>query len=120
MKQRILIGIGAAIFVIGIVLSAVVLLSPSKDTVVIRRDGKTLYTFDLSHTPDQILTIPYGESSNTVEIKDGAIRVRDAACPDKTCVHMGWLRSSAMPIVCLPNHLVIEYQDSGQVDAVSE
>lgn len=36
----------------------------------------------------------------------------EAECPDKTCVHMGWLSSGAMPIVCLPNHLSIEFADS--------
>ena len=57
---------------------------------------------------------------NTIEIKDGKIRVKSAECPDKTCVHMGWLSSSAMPIVCLPNHLVIRFAASdNDVDAVA-
>ena len=43
----------------------------------------------------------------------------EAECPDQTCVHMGWLDSGAMPIVCLPNHLSIEYAEAGDdVDAV--
>ncbi|MBQ2093605.1 MAG: NusG domain II-containing protein, partial [Ruminococcus sp.] len=46
---------------------------------------------------------------------------KEAECPDKTCVNMGWLSSASMPIVCLPNHLVIEfaagYEDG--VDAVA-
>lgn len=43
----------------------------------------------------------------------------EAECLDKTCVHMGWLDSKAMPIVCLPNHLSIEFADSeDDMDAV--
>ena len=121
MKHRIVLTVCIALFALGLIGSAVVLLMPKKSTVVIRRDSEVLYTFDLSTTPDQTLVIPYGDSSNTVEIRDGAVRVKEAECPDKTCVNMGWLRSSAMPIVCLPNHLIIEFADAdGGVDAISE
>ncbi|MER2149274.1 MAG: NusG domain II-containing protein, partial [Ruminococcus sp.] len=46
----------------------------------------------------------------------------EADCPDKTCVRMGWLNRAAMPVVCLPHHLVIEFADGseGGVDAVAE
>lgn len=121
MKHRIVLTVCIALFALGLIGSAVVLLMPKKSTVVIRRDSEVLYTFDLSTAPDQTLVIPYGDSSNTVEIRDGAVRVKEAECPDKTCVNMGWLRSSAMPIVCLPNHLIIEFADADRgVDAISE
>ena len=65
--------------------------------------------------------IPYGDSSNTIEIKDGKIRVCEAEWPDKVCVKTGWLSSSAVPIVCLPNHLVIEFaSEYSDVDAMAE
>ena len=121
MKNKILILICALIFFIGIIGSAIVLFTPKKTNVNIKRDGRLLYSFDLSNTEDSEIEIPYGNSSNTVEIKDGKIRVKEAECPDKTCVNMGWLSSASMPIVCLPNHLVIEfaagYEDG--VDAVA-
>lgn len=121
MKYKILIGICILIFCIGIIGSCLTMFSPPKNTVSIKRDGATLYTFDLNNTEDSVIEIPYGNSSNTVEIKDGKIRVQSAGCPDKTCVNMGWLSSSGMPIVCLPNHLVIEFADSGDggIDAVA-
>lgn len=121
MKNKVLILICALIFCIGIIGSLFVLFSPKKNTVNIKRDGEILYSFDLSSAEDKIIKIPYGKSSNTVEIKDGKIRVQDAECPDKTCVNMGWLSSASMPIVCLPNHLVIEFSDSdsNDVDAVA-
>lgn len=121
MKNKILILICVLIFFIGIIGSIFVLFSPKKNTVNITRDGRVLYSFDLSETEDREIVIPYGDSSNTVEIKDGKIRVKSAECPDKTCVNMGWLSSQGMPIVCLPNHLVIEFADDAQddVDAVA-
>ena len=61
------------------------------------------------------------KSNPPVEIKDGKIRVSEAECPDKTCVRTGWLSSSAMPIVCLPNHLIIEFEDeNSEIDALAE
>lgn len=121
MKNKILILICALIFFFGIIGSAFVLFSPKKSNVNIKRDGRLLYSFDLSNTEDSEIEIPYGESSNTVEIKDGKIRVKEAECPDKTCVNTGWLSSASMPIVCLPNHLVIEFADGYEdgVDAVA-
>ena len=121
MKNKILILICVLIFFIGIIGSAFVLFSPKKNNVNIKRDGRVLYSFDLNNTADSEIEIPYGDSSNTVEIKDGKIRVKDAECRDQTCVNMGWLSSGSMPIVCLPNHLVIEFADGYDdgVDAVA-
>ena len=91
------------------------------DSFCIVRDGEVLYSFDLSKEENRSFVIEYGDSSNTVEIKDGKIRVSEAECPDKTCVRTGWLSSSAMPIVCLPNHLIIEFADeNSEIDALAE
>ena len=110
----------AAIFAAGVIGSAWVLLSPKKNTVNVISDGKTVRTIDLSTAADEVFTVEYGGKTNTVEIKGGRIRVQSAECPDKTCVHTGWLSSLAMPIVCLPNHLVIRFAASdNDVDAVA-
>lgn len=121
MKYKIIILISVIIFLCGITGSAFVLLSPPKKNVNIIQDGTVLYTIDLSKEKDRSFIVEYNGSSNTIEIKDGRIRVSDAECPDKTCVHTGWLSSSAMPIVCLPNHLIIEYDDeNSDIDAMTE
>lgn len=71
------------------------------------------YTFDVT-----------GESgiTDTVEVAPGRIRVKAADCPDQVCVHQGWIGTSAAPIVCLPNKLVIQIEDGPgdgpDVDAV--
>ena len=120
-KYLILIMIIALIFSLGAVFSFMVLNAPKKNTVRIKSDGKVLYTLDLSREPNRTFEVAYNGSSNTIEIKDGKIRVSHAECPDKTCVGMGWLDSAAMPIVCLPNRLVIEFVDAdGGVDTISE
>ena len=121
LKYKIIIVIAVLIFVAGIAGSIVVLNSPKKNTVVIKSDGNILYTLDLSREPDRTFEIKTDRGENTVEIKDGKIRVISADCPDKTCVRMGRLESSAMPIVCLPHKLVIEFAaDDDGVDAITE
>ena len=119
MKIKVLIITAAVIFLCGIAGSIFVLNAPKKDAVVIKRDDKILYRIDLTKAQDQTFVTDYNGSTNTVEIKDGKIRVKEADCPDKVCVKTGWLSSSYMPIVCLPNHLVIEFEDSSEIDAMA-
>lgn len=120
MKVKVVAVIIAVIFAAGAVGSVIVLSSPPKNTVRIISDGETIRTVDLDTAQDETFDVACGDHVNTVEIKDHAIRVVSADCPDKTCVNMGWLSSSAMPIVCLPHHLVIEFADGGaDVDAVT-
>ena len=86
------------------------ILRPADSRIVeVVRDGEVLYTFDLDHAEDQRLVVTYGQSSNTILIESGKICVETAECPDQTCVKMGWLHSDNLPIVCLPNHLMIRY-----------
>ena len=118
-KYRILTGICIGIFLLGAAGSLWLLRMPHGAQVDIVQDGNVLYTFDLASAEDQTFEIEYEGRINTVQLENGRIRMLDAECPDRTCVHMGWLDSGAMPIVCLPNHLSIEYAETGDhVDAV--
>ncbi len=73
------------------------------------QDGIVLRVIDLDRvTEEYAFSIPCPEGgSNTVLVRPGAIRVSEADCPDRICVHQGWLRDRAAPIVCLPHRLVI-------------
>jgi len=71
---------------------------------------------------DAIFTVP--EAPGMVfEIKDGKVAAARSDCPDKTCVNMGYIGSSAQKIVCLPNQIVVEvvtrYNDPEAPDAVT-
>lgn len=119
MKNKVLIAICILLFLAGLIGSAIVLLSPQGTQANVVQDGTVLYRFDLSNTENQTIDITYEGRINTIQIEDGKIRVSDADCPDKTCVHMGWLEAGALPIVCLPNHLVIEFSNTEEgIDAV--
>ena len=70
---------------------------------VVQIDGVVVARYPLSE--DGIFVINGG--SNTLEIKNGEIRMLEAECPNLQCVHQGWIRFSHQSIVCLPNKVVV-------------
>lgn len=51
---------------------------------------------------------------NTLTVEPGRICISEADCPDKLCVHQGWLSRGITPIVCLPHKLMIQLTEGGQ------
>lgn len=120
MKYRILLITAIAILLIGVAGSLILLNLPQTNTVQIRQDGKVVRTVNLAAAQNEEFTLRGHGGENTIEIRDGHIRVKAADCPDKTCVHMGWLHNTAAPIVCLPHHLEISFtKPDGGADAVA-
>lgn len=93
------------------------ILKPHRQTVQIIQDRKVLYTIDLDNSDDRTIVTEYQGSKNVIRIQDHQIYMEDAECPDQTCVKMGFLKSSASPIVCLPNKLIIRFVDNENTDA---
>lgn len=110
MKYKILLSVILFLFLLGALGSLFLLLSPKEELVKILSDGKVVRTIDLSCAEDETFVVAYEGRTNTIEIKNGAISVIDADCPDHTCMKMGKL-SSSVPIVCLPNRLVIKFEE---------
>ncbi len=110
-KIRILLILTALIVGFGAVGTWFVLRPSESRMVEIVQDSTVLYVIDLETAENQeiIITSPEG-NTNTVAIRNGEIRISDAQCPDHTCVNMGVLYSESLPIVCLPNKLIIRFQ----------
>ncbi len=85
------------------------------DFAQITSDGQLLQTVDLSVDQSFTVTAPNG-GTNTITVKDGAIAVTAATCPDHYCMDRGFC-SSGTQIVCLPNRLVIRFLGEQSVDA---
>ena len=60
-----------------------------------------------------------GGFSNTVLVEQGRICVSEAGCPDQVCVQQGFIADGTVPIVCLPNKLIIEISGGGGLDAAT-
>lgn len=69
-------------------------------------DDKLVQMLDLS--VDDVYTFQSDKGSNTVEVRDGAVSMKSADCPDKVCVRMGAKSRNGETITCLPHKLVIE------------
>ena len=86
--------------------------SPSK-VVGIYKDGSLVEKIDLnSVTGQREITLSGEYGDNVILVSNGHIEMKSADCPDKICVEHGELKSSASPIVCLPNKVVIKFESS--------
>ena len=86
--------------------------SPSK-VVGIYQNGSLVEKIDLnSVTGQREITLSGEYGDNVILVSNGHIEMKSADCPDKICVEHGELKSSASPIVCLPNKVVIKFESS--------
>ena len=105
-----LIGLIALACVAGLV--ALSLHRQSGAMVQITQDGQVVGTYSLQ----QPRTLRYESQDggyNIVVIADGKVRVSEASCPDQVCVDQGWISDGTVPVVCLPNRLVIQIEGGG-------
>lgn len=109
-KNVIFIIIIAVIFAAGVIGCLLVFISPKSNIVSIRSGGREIYSIDLDSAKDCTFDIEFEGRVNTIEIKNHAIRVAEADCPDRICVNTAAIEAGkgSAPIVCLPNRLVIE------------
>ena len=107
------------------ILAAIVILCAVSSFFLLRSDGSAvcaeilsggtvIRTVDLRVDQEFTVELPDG-SYNTVTVKDGAIAVTEASCPDQYCARRGWCTGGAQ-IVCLPNSLVIRFVGAQEVD----
>lgn len=89
----------------------------SGNIVKITLDNRTVYILDLSENREVSVTGPLG--NNVIEIRDGRVRMKEAPCPAKLCVHQGWIESGA--IICLPNKVIVTVggKEDKEYDAVT-
>jgi len=55
---------------------------------------------------------------NMIEAESGRVRMIEASCPDGLCVRQGWISGGIIPIVCLPNRVIIILESAENVHDV--
>ena len=115
--KKVALALGA--FLIILCLGSFLYLSLPRDegkeyTADIFQNGTLLFSIHLNETSEnRIFTIESEDGGfNEIEIGAEGIRILSASCPDRLCVRQGFLRSPGIPIVCLPNRLVIQLRPS--------
>lgn len=79
-------------------------------TADIYQNGVLIQSIDLNAVTESYRFTVTGDNDcrNEIEVRPGSIGMVSADCPDKLCVHQGFIHSSMLPITCLPNRLVIQ------------
>lgn len=80
--------------------------SKSPASVTVSVDGAEVMTLDLNQDCDEIIESP-GGGTNRLVIKDGAVHMEEASCPDKVCIKQGTISETGQSIVCLPNRVIV-------------
>ena len=96
-------------------LSVLFLQTAPADSASVYSDGKLLYTLDLRIDQERTVESKYG--INVITVKDGAIAVTHASCPDGYCMKRGFC-SGGTEIVCLPNRMTIRFLGEQKIDAI--
>ena len=112
------------ILIIIVILSAAALvlrgvLTSGGTTAVIYQNGEIIREIKLNEINEPIEFTIEGENgqTNDVRAENGRIRITSASCPDKICVHQGWIENGVVPIVCLPNKVTIEIRGDASGDS---
>ena len=92
------------------------------DSIEIYMDNKLYKTYDINDKEE--IKIKSQEGYNIVKIHDKGVEIIEASCPDKVCIHQGFITKSSESIVCLPNkvHIKITTEDNheSEEDVISK
>ena len=117
MKTRTWIILLCALLLLSVLACIPLLSSKPAGRAKITSDGEVITIVDLKI--DQEFTVESDRGgSNTITVKDGAIAVTAAECPDHYCMKRGFCNGGTQ-IVCLPNRLVISFLQEADVDFVA-
>jgi len=87
-------------------------IKPVESTIaVITQDGQLVERLDLQQVTKPRQIILPGKYHEIIEVEPGRIRFKQADCPDKICVHTGWLEEPGDVAVCMPNRAVVKIED---------
>ena len=92
------------------------------DRIQILSRGELVYEGASRAVGEEIcITVGEGDKTNTVIIDEKGVYIASASCEGCDCVNMGYLKSAYMPLVCLPNELIVKFvsADDG-IDSVSK
>ncbi|NCO83152.1 MAG: NusG domain II-containing protein [Nitrospirae bacterium CG_4_10_14_3_um_filter_44_29] len=93
---------------------------PQGTDVKIEVNGRLAYKLPLSS--DAAIAVKGINGDTIVEIKNRKVRIKESPCPNKICVHQGWIDRGA--IICLPNRVMVfiegsEGKENKTIDAIT-
>jgi hypothetical protein len=77
-------------------------------TVEIYKNNQLYRRIPLSETTSEEIRVADADGHyNVVEISSGRVRVKEADCPNQTCVNTGWLNKPGQISFCAPHKLKV-------------
>lgn len=88
--------------------------------VKIEVNGKLAYKLPLNS--DATIAVKGISGDTVVEIKNRKVRIKESPCPNKICIHNGWIDRGT--VVCLPNRVTVfidnaEGKENKAIDATT-
>lgn len=93
-------------------------LKNEKSIANIYQNGVIIKSIDLSKVDKSYEFDVEGENggSNTIKIENCGISITCSDCPDEICINTGVIKDGVVPIVCLPNKLLIKIESEQKED----
>jgi len=106
------------LIIVILILAAIILFIPRRKSATIAEiyhDGRLVMTVDLR------MDSQFGLEGMEIAVSGGRISVVDSDCPDRICVNQGAIDRPGIPIVCVPNRVLIKIPAGDmQFDAITQ
>ena len=112
MKKKDMILIAAVLAISLISFAAIKMTQKDGKEVIVTVEGKEVYKTSIKK--DQIYQIPEENGTNVMQIKDGKVTMIEATCPDHYCMKQKAVDEHGGSIICLPNKVVIEGENTAE------
>ena len=112
MKKKDMILIAAVLAISLISFAAIKMTQKDGKEVIVTVEGKEVYKTSIKK--DQIYQIPEKNGTNVMQIKDGKVTMIEATCPDHYCIKQNAVDEHGGSIICLPNKVVIEGENTAE------
>ncbi len=106
------------LFIIGIILSVWVFFPSASEHGIleVRLNGQLRMSLPLEQDTDREVSAS-NHIINRFRIQDGTVRMTEANCHDRTCVHTKAISRPGESIVCLPHRLVLAIVETDGADS---
>jgi len=108
------------VFIILLIVSSIISIyvfniSNENTIAMIYQNQNLVKTIDLSsvESPYSFILKNNSGGENTIYVEKNKICVLSSNCKDKICVNQGFISDGVVPIVCLPNKVVIKIEKKG-------
>jgi hypothetical protein len=94
-----------------------------ENTLFVRQNSSIIYQLSNNELKQNgIYEFSFDGGTGSIEVKEGKVRVLPMdkkICPEGICSDTGWIKNSSKIIVCMPNHLVIGFNNTNTSDVDS-